>query len=149
MKIKKLIFNSATLYLVMVAIMAGLLYLSELPGTSDMTFTQSDMPGRDRLFIPVKVDVADTLLGNPVIIDTHLDTKIEKTTFVMTGQQLEDVLDLIAMRSPSMWKELETFDPKLMLSADNQTLVLGIYQDEDTKTDYVNVPAGLLRAYIK
>ena len=67
----------------------------------------------------------------------------------MTGQQLEDVLDLIAMRSPSMWKELETFDPKLMLSADNQTLVLGIYQDEDTKTDYVNVPAGLLRAYIK
>ena len=71
MKIKKLIFNSATLYLIMVAIMAGLLYLSELPGTSDMTFTQSDMPGRDRLFIPVKVDVADTLLGNPVIIDTQ------------------------------------------------------------------------------
>jgi hypothetical protein len=150
MRIKQMIFNSATFYIIIIAILAGLLYLSEIPGKSRMVFSQNDKPTMDRLFVPVKVDVAVKLFRNPVVLDdVHLKTKKEKTAFVISGKQLEDVLDFISMRSPSMWKELEEYDPKLKLSADNQTLVLGIYHDKGTDMDYVNVPAGLLRAYIK
>jgi len=112
-------------------------------------FVSVDKPGVERLFIPIKTDVAKKLFTKPKVVKGELKVKLLDDRFTIEGDALRDMLQLIDMRPRSMWNELKNYDKKLDFSADEKQLTLGVYTDEDTNEEYVNVPAGLLRAYIE
>lgn len=150
---RKIFSHSGSLFLMLVVLVACGLYfacLRESPQESKMVFEESDVPGADRLFVPIKLDVAEKLLCRPVIRDGwRLSADEEDGCLVLEGECLRDVLDFVDLRADAVWKELGKYDSKLSLSPDLSRLNLGIHEDELTGEDYVNVPAGLLRAYIK
>ena len=140
------------IYLVALVIITGGLYLwrYERPQESKMVFADNDKPGKEQLFVPIKEDVAKEVFVHPVIMpDVKLSVKIKGDVMIIHGEELESILDVISMRSTTMWKGLQEVDPKLSLSEDCQTLQLGIYEDEKLNKKYVNVPAGFLRAYVE
>ena len=139
-------------YIVALVIMIGCMYLwlYERPQESKMAFVENEKPGKEQLFVPIKVDVAVNILANPVIESgVKLSVNVKNDILEIRGKGLENILDMISMRSTTMWKGLQEIDQKLSLSEDYHTLKLGIYKDEKLNKDYVNVPAGLLRAYVK
>ncbi len=140
------------IYLAALVIMIGGLYLwlYERPQESKMVFEENDKPGKEQLFVPIKEEVAKKIFANPVIMpDVKLSVKTRSDIMIIQGKELETILDMISMRSTTMWKGLQNVDPKLSLSNDCQTLQFGIYKDEKLNKSYVNVPAGFLRAYVK
>jgi hypothetical protein len=139
-------------YIVGLILIIGGLYLwkYEKPQESKMVFVENEKPGKEQLFVPIKKDVAIKLFANPVIVtDVNLSVKANEDILEINGKELETILDLISMRSKTMWKGLQEIDSKLSISEDHRTLKLGIYKDEKLNMSYVNVPAGFLRAYIK
>ena len=139
-------------YIIALVIMIGVLYLwfHERPQESKMVFVENEKPGKEQLFVPIKEDVAIKIFANPVIMSgVKLSVNVKNDILEIRGKELENILDMISMRSTTMWKGLQEIDPKLSLSEDYHTLKLGIYKDEKLNKKYVNVPVGLMRAYVK
>lgn len=138
-------------FIVLILILVGFYYLygRELPQESNMVINNSNEPGREQLFVPIKLDTAKILFAQPVILpESKLRISSTKEHLTIQGDALEMVLDEISMRS-AMLKDLQEYDSLLSVSEDHKTLMLGIYKDEKTGGEYVNVPAGFLRAFIK
>lgn len=139
-------------YLIFVLLILGGFYIflgKEQPQESKMVFNNSNEPGMEQLFVPIKLDTAKILFAQPVIIpESKLKITSTEEQLTIQGDVLEELLDEISMRSTPMWKDLQKFDSILFISEDCKTLRLGIYNDEKTGEKYVNVPAGFLRTYI-
>ena len=138
-------------FIVLILILVGFYYLygRELPQESYMVINNSNEPEREQLFVPIKLDTAKILFAQPVILpESKLRISSTKEQLTIQGDALEMVLDEISMRS-AMLKDLQEYDSLLSVSEDHKTLMLGIYKDEKTGGEYVSVPAGFLRAFIK
>jgi hypothetical protein len=153
-KLKKIMFGRIIplMYMVLVVIMGGAFFWwvemhEKVP--LQHNFVSVDKPSVERLFIPIKTDVAKKLFAKPKVVKSELKVKLLDDRFTMSGDVLRNMLQLIDMRPRSMWNELKIYDEKLEFSADENQLTLGVYTDEDTNEEYVNVPAGLLRAYVE
>lgn len=138
-----------SLFLILILVGFYFLYGRELPQESNMVINNTNEPGREQLFVPIKLDTARILFAQPVILpESKLKTSSTKEQLTIQGDALEELLDEISMRS-AMLKDLQKYDSLLSFSEDYKTLKLGIYKDEKTGGEYVNVPAGFLRVFIK
>lgn len=136
-------------FLILLLVGFYFLYGRELPQESSMVINITNEPGREQLFVPIKLDSAKAIFAQPVILPkSKLKISSAKEQLTVQGDVLEEVLDRISMRS-AMLKDLQKYDSLLSVSEDHKTLRLGIYKDEKTGMKYVNVPAGFLRAFIK
>ena len=136
-------------FLILLLVGFYFLYGRELPQESSMVINKTNEPGREQLFVPIKLDSAKAIFAQPVILpESKLKIISTKDQLTIQGDALEEVLDRISMRS-AMLKDLQKYDALLSVSEDHKTLKLGIYKDEKTGMKYVNVPAGFLRAFIK
>ena len=108
----------------------------------------SDKPGPDRLFIPMKIEVAKELFAHPKILKVEFTIKVNDDKFTIEGNDIQEMLDIVDMRPSSLWKELNEYDSALQVAEDFGSLTLSIQIDKISGERYVNVPAGLLRAYI-
>lgn len=152
MRNKKIIVLLPYFYLVIIVLMVGGLYwgLHEKPQRSSITFKDSNEPEAEQLFVPIRIDSAVKILANPVLIPgSHLEVKCKKNVLTLHGESLYRLLDISSMRSSALWKDLGKYDSIISISNDFKTLTLGIYQNDEFGESYVNVPAGLLRGYIK
>lgn len=137
------------LFLILILVGFYFLYGRELPQESNMVINNTNEPGREQLFVPIKLDTARLLFSLSVIMpESKLKISSTKEQLTVQGDALEELLNEISMRS-AMLKDLQKYDSLLSISEDHKTLKLGIYKDEKTGGEYVSVPAGFLRAFIK
>lgn len=138
-------------YLLLLAVVVSVMspLLLEPAGESQMIFADNSKPGLDRLFVPIKLSEAPKILEHPVYEGVLLKVSTNGDRLIIKGTSLRKVLERISMRSDRVWSELKELDDRLFLSADQQELTLGIYEDEESGVKYVNVPAGFLTAYIR
>lgn len=136
-------------FLILLLVGFYFLYGRELPQESSMVINKTNEPGREQLFVPIKLDSAKAIFAQPVILpESKLEVSSTEERLIVQGDALEEILDRISMRS-AMLKDLQRYDSLLSVSEDHKTLKLGIYKDEKTGMKYVNVPAGFLKAFIK
>ena len=143
---------SGIYYIILLGILClGLWFflLRETPSQTEMTFDDSNTPKVDRLCIPIKLDVAKTLFVQPQKERFwELSTKREKNLFIIKGKEIKSILSSISINAEALEKLQKDFGI-VTLADDCSTLTFRIDKDEATGEEYINVPAGLLRAYIK
>lgn len=130
--------------------LVGLLLLSavfllEKPEESVITFEESDRPGIDRLFVPIKVESADSIFTS-LVNGSQSSVKEKNGYLIIRSPHLKNLLGKTKMGT-EVWKELEETDTGL--SKDNNELKLSISKDKLTGEEYVNVPAGLAILFVK
>lgn len=125
-------------------LLLGIVFLLEYPRSSAADFSESDKPGKDRLFVPIKLAKADSLFTS-LVNGRRNSVKEEDGQLVIRGK-LDDLLDRNGM-GPDIWNELLQTDT-LMVRKPGE-LRLSIETDPRTGERYVNVPAGLSLLFIK
>lgn len=146
---------SGIYYLILLGILClGLwfLFLRESPSQTEMEFDDNNEAGIERLCIPVKLNVADSLFIHPQTGNKgEFTTKRKKNLFIVKGETLMSVLSSAKMGEYVFYTLHEKFDKEnpIITLEDESTLTFRIDKDEATGEEYINVPAGLLRAYIK
>ena len=145
---------SGIYYLILLGILClGLwfIFLRESSSQTEMVFDDSNEAGVERLCIPIKLKVADSLFLHPLGNKGGFETDIKKNLFIVKGKTLMSVLSSAKMGEDVFYEFHDKFDKEnpIVTLEDESTLTFRIDKDETTGEEYINVPAGLLRAYIK
>ena len=146
MKRSKSYIRPAIIYFFLCALFAGFLW-TEHSRQSSVSFEENVRPGRDRLFVRVRMEAADSLFTS-VTKGDRKTAKKHDGKFVISHPSLGDRLARTGM-GDGLWNELHEVDPGLNLSKDGNKLEMSIDEDEETGEEFVWVPAGVFSLFIK
>lgn len=144
----KISFNvkSVFCYIILLGLLAVAL-LTEKPLQSEVVFDENIKPGMDRLFVPVRTSVADSLFS--VLTGGEKKTaRVKDGKFVVSHPDLGNVLIRTKM-GDGLWKELGETDPALYRSSDGNELHMSMGVDEISGDEFVWVPAGIMSLFVK
>lgn len=146
MKRSRLYIKTAAAYFIFAGIFAVIL-LTERPRSSRASFEENVRPGRERLFVRLRTEIADSLFTD-LTGGGRKTAEADDGRFTVKHPGLGARLAATGM-GDGLWNELSRIDPGLVLSKDGNELQMSMGEDEVSGEEFVWVPAGILSLFIK
>lgn len=136
-----------TIILLTAIIGFGLFYcFRETPLQTKVVFEEDVRPGKDRLFVPVKIEIADSLFTALTGGDKRT-ARVQDGLFVVSHSRLGRKLSDTGMGDP-LWNELQEVDSLFYRSDDGNELRMSMSEDEVSEEDIVWIPAGVMSLFV-
>ena len=144
-KKKNILYNNGFIkYIVGLFILGGITcFLLDRPGSNHFDYTEQDEPGYDRYFVPIRIDIADSLFKNKL----KANTNINESLYIIHTSDLKNYLRNVDMGNDIVWEKLKHIDENVSLSLSKNELTLRLDKLEGEKVVYI--PAGLMRGLIE
>lgn len=137
-----------TIFLSSVIIGGGLYFcFRDTPLQTKVIFEEEVRPGKERLFVPVRAEIADSLFTALTGGDKKT-AREEDGLFMVRHPKLGKKLSETGM-GEALWKELKDVDDRLYRSSNGNELHMSMSKDKASKENIVWVPAGLMSLFVR